>query len=114
MKYSVGTSTTENQIASFGSKSSDITIIKAHGFLLIGANGYAGNPAGDVVRSVALQNSIATIFLYTDTGVTMDQVDYDGTPFLPDGGPSWERQNYTGSFQWETNPNPQNSQSPVI
>lgn len=112
IKYLVGTSTTQNSIASFGSKPADITKIKAHGFLLIGTNGYSGNPPGDVVRSVALPNSIATIFLYTDTGVAMDQVGYDGAAIQE--GQSLERQNYTGSFQAELNPNPQNSASPVI
>ncbi len=103
--------TTQSSLATFGSKAGEATLIKAHGFLLIGFYGYNQSPSADMVRSVSLPNTSSAISLYTDTGVLMDQAAYDGS--IPEGN-SWERQDYTGGFHAEPVPNPQNSASPAI
>lgn len=96
-----------NPLASIGSKSADITIVKAGGFFLVGLNSYSGSPTADVVRSATLPNTTATINLLDASGGVVESVTYSNSV---SPGESYERASSGGSdFAPQSNPNPQNS-----
>lgn len=96
-----------NSLAKFGSKSEDITIIKAGGYLLVGLNGYSGLPSADIARSGSLPNTSAQIILKDADGNQVDSVSYNNSV---SEGQSLKRESWTSNnFIVEPNPTPHNS-----
>ncbi len=95
------------------SASAFIGKIKPHNFFLVTHKNYKGSVAADLIYS-ANSNDLSytnnSVVIYSPNGSIMDQATW--TAIQKDQ--SWERQNYTGDFHAEPNPNPQNSQSPTI
>ena len=79
LRYSRGSATTTDSLAVFGGSSggSDRTTIPAHGFLLVGLNGYDGvafNIQADIARSSTLLNGGDTF----DDSIRVSLADQDG------------------------------------